>query len=75
MRFAHPHQASSPRTSVAQRLVTAVAVDDQNCLRIRTMQPCIQPITKEAKVQAALIQRFADNETKGEKSLQPFRVS
>src|SRR5689334_13971274 len=60
-RFAHSHQAFSPRASVDQRLVTAVAVDDQDCLASEPCNPVSTQLRGKAKPQAALIERFADD--------------
>jgi hypothetical protein len=60
-----PNQASPLRTSVKERLVTAIAVEDPDCLHTPTMQRSLQAIVRgRAKQQTALIERLTDDKDK-----------
>jgi len=56
-RFAHSRQASSPSSSVDRRL-TAVAVDDEDCLASEPCNAISSQLRGKAKPQAALIERL-----------------
>jgi hypothetical protein len=50
---------------VNERLVTAIAFEDQDRLHTRTMQCNLQAIARgSAKLQTALIERLTDNKNK-----------